>query len=53
MTISATQGVKLTHVKNVTFKNVKVTPKTGPVFELNDARDVLADGVPVEVAKPH
>ena len=41
MTIAATQGVKLNHVKNVTFKNVLVTPNTGPVFDLTDARDVL------------
>ena len=47
MTIASTQGVKLTHVKNVTFKHVVVTPKSGPVFELLDARGVTADGVPV------
>jgi polygalacturonase len=52
MTIASTQGVKLSHVKNVTFKNVKVTPKTGPVFELVNAHGVIADGVPVETARP-
>lgn len=40
MTIASTQGVKLTQVRNVTFKNVIVTPKAGPVFELTDARGV-------------
>ena len=41
MTISSAQGVKAAHVKNLVFKNVIVTPRTGPVFELTDARDVL------------
>ena len=33
--------MKLSHVQNVTFRNVVVTPKTGPVFDLIDARGVL------------
>ena len=41
MTIASAQGVKATHVKNISFKNVIVTPKSGPVFELTDARGVL------------
>lgn len=45
MTIASAQGVKLTHVQNITFKNVIVTPTTGPVFEFNDARGVtIANG---------
>jgi hypothetical protein len=48
MTIASTQGVKLTHVKNISFKNVIVTPKSGPIFELIDARNVLVDGVPLK-----
>ena len=41
MTIASAQGVKATHVKNISFKNVIVTPKSGPIFELTDAHGVL------------
>lgn len=43
MTIVSTQGVKAAHVKDVLFKNVIVTPKSGPVFDLTDARGVLIE----------
>ncbi|HEX2854073.1 MAG TPA: glycoside hydrolase family 28 protein [Opitutaceae bacterium] len=44
LTIASTKGVIASHVRNLSFRNVAVTPKQGPVFDLTDAADVVIAG---------
>jgi hypothetical protein len=44
MTIASTKAVIATHVKNLTFTDVVITPQSGPVFDLTDARDITIRG---------
>lgn len=41
LTIQSTRGVIAQHVRGLTFANVAIEPRTGPVFELTDAQNVL------------
>ena len=43
-TIASTAGVIAQHVKNLSFKNVRITPAKGPVFALADAQSILITG---------
>jgi len=40
LNIQSTQGVVASHVKNLTFDQVSVTPVRGPVFDLTNASDI-------------
>ncbi|MES2921783.1 MAG: glycoside hydrolase family 28 protein [Verrucomicrobiota bacterium] len=43
MTITSKQGVVAKHVKNLTFKNVKVSSSDGPVFDLTNASGITIE----------
>jgi hypothetical protein len=42
--VASTRGVIASHVRDLFFDGVLVTPRQGPVFELSDARDVRIRG---------
>jgi polygalacturonase len=45
MTISSKQGVIAKHVKNLTFKNVRIETMSGPVFDFSHANGVTIEEV--------
>lgn len=44
MRIGSTKGVVAAHVKSVRFTQVVITPKSGPAFDLTQAREVVIRG---------
>jgi hypothetical protein len=44
MTIGSIEGVVAAHVKSVRFTQVVITPKSGPAFDLTQAREVVIRG---------
>lgn len=44
LTIASTAGIIAQHVKNLSFKNVQITPAKGPVFTLSHASDITIQG---------
>lgn len=48
MRISSTQGVLATSVQGLSFTNLRLNHRKGPLFELEDARDILIDRISAE-----
>jgi DNA sulfur modification protein DndE len=43
--ISADSGVTCIDAENISFKNVKIISRQGPVFELHNSRDLTMDNI--------
>ncbi len=43
-TVASTRGVIAAHVRDLVFDNLAITPREGPVYDLDEARNVLVRG---------